>query len=174
MDGPSTRHLGPLRTARLAPNDPDRGIGAVAGNQIPPVPFHAGDSGHRHAVAVASPPAADDRRDDTGLDQMFDAAVGIDEIVGIDHTEVAGQVGLPSFIFPARLKHALIGIGSADDLHHGESLGLAVGGQFLEAFPGHAIAQVLPPGVGQPQKWGAVGVLEMTFVPGHTEKAMLE
>lgn len=49
-----------------------------------------------------------------------------------------------------------------------------VGGQFLKTLPGHPLAQALPPRISQPEERGAIGMLEMPFVPGHSEKAMFE
>ena len=57
VDGPHVpRHLGPGgRVARFAGNHPHRGIGAVAGDQVPPVPLDAGDAAIRIELQSGRP-----------------------------------------------------------------------------------------------------------------------
>src|SRR5690348_15071093 len=87
-------HLAPRALAPLgafinfASQDPDGGVGAIPRHQIAPVPLDAGDSGHLHAVTVASPPTADDRRDDPGINQMLEAPVGVVEIGGVNPAKI--------------------------------------------------------------------------------------
>jgi len=165
-------HLGPFRPTRFPANDPDRGIGAVARDQVPPVPLEAPDPSHLHGVAVRSTPAADNRRHQARIDQVLESAVGVLEVGGVHPGEVPGQVRLAAFVLPARLHHPFVGVRPADDLDDVESLGLAIGREFLKPFPGHPFAEVLPPRVAEPQERGAVDVLEVAMVFRDSKRAV--
>jgi hypothetical protein len=93
--------------------------------------------------------------------------------VGHD-AHVLRQIQLSALILQTGREEILVGIVSADDLHHGKALGLAVGCQFLKAFPGHALAQVFPSRVAEPEERRTIGVFEMTLVFGHAQRAMFE
>ena len=101
---------------------------------------------------------------------MLQAAIGKIEVRGVEHPVILRQVRLSALIFPARLEETLVGVVPADDLHHVEPLGAAVGRQFLEAFPGEPLAEALPPRIAQPEERRAIGVLEVPSAgAGHDE-----
>jgi len=100
------------------------------------------------------------------------ATVRVAEVCRVDDAEVARLVGLPALVLPARLEGPLVRVRAADYLDEREALGLAVGGQFLEALPGQALAQALPPGVAEPEEGRAVGVDEVAAVRAHPQRAV--
>jgi hypothetical protein len=75
---------------------------------------------------------------------------------------------------PPRLEHGFVGVGAAHDLDGREALGPAVGGKFLKTLPGHPLAEIFPPGVGQPEERRAVGVFEMSVIVGDADRPVPE
>ena len=127
-------HFGPISLSpfraetNFTRQNPDHPIGSVTRDQITPVPLEIGSPESLHAVAITPPPCADNRWHKSGVHEMFDPPVRGLKILRIDHTHILRQVWLTAFILQAWLEEIFIGIRSADNLHHGESLGLAVCG----------------------------------------------
>ena len=171
-------HLGPWSLApfavvvQLPGQDPHDRIGAVAGDQVAPMPLEPVDPGNLHRIAVAPSPGAHDRRDHSGIDQVQQPSVGEVPVVRIELFVVPGVIGHSAFIFPHRFEGSLVRIRSGDDLHDGKSLLLPVRRQFLEAIPSQPLGQALPPGVTQPQERRAVSVLKVAPVLADCKLAM--
>ena len=134
IDAPEIgRHFGPWAMPRLCffrnltSQDPHHRIGAVARNQVAPVPLEVDSSEFLHAVAVASSPRTDNRRHDSGVREMLEPPVRIVKVLGIDHAHVLRQVRLSALILQTGREEVFVRIRSADNLHHGKAFGLAVG-----------------------------------------------
>jgi hypothetical protein len=128
------------------------------------VPLQASRADRLHAVAVSTTPGPHNRRSNARVHQMFQATISAVEILWIHPVELDGFVREPALIREPRFEKPLLGIGSTNDLHHVEALGLPIGGQFLKTLPGHSLAQILPPRVAQPEERCAVRVLEMPVI----------
>ena len=120
--------------------------------------------GQRHAIAVSTSPSAHNCGRDSRLDEACDAAVRVIEVLRVHRLETPGRVRKSALILPAFFEISLVGVRSTDDLHHAESLGLAVCRKFLESLPGLPFRQTLPPGVSHPEERRPVSMCEVALV----------
>ena len=156
----------------FAGKDPEDRIRSIAAHEVTPVALQALKPNRLHAIAIPTPPGADDHRRETALDEVLDAAVGVVKILGIHLFKLHRLVGQAALIRHACLKETLVGIRPANDLDGIESLLLAIGGEFLKSLPCHPLAEVLPPGISQPKKRRAVRVREGVLVLRYSHRPM--
>ena len=153
---------------------PEHRIGAVARHQIPPVPLQTGRSNRLHAVAVPTPPGANNRRSNPRVHEMLQAPIRVVKIPRIDPVELDGFVWKAALVREPRFEKPFIGIWPAHNLDDGEALRLPVRREFLKAFPGHPLAQILPPRIAKPEERRVVGVREMPLILGHGNRPVLQ
>ena len=156
----------------LTCQNPKNRIRSIAGHEVTPVALQALKPNRLHAIAIPTPPGADDHRRETALHEVLDAAVREIEIRGIHILEFHRLVGQTALVRHARLEETLVGIRPANDLDGSETLLLAIGGKFLKSLPSHPLAEVLPPSIGQPKKRRSVRVREGSLVLRYPHRAV--
>jgi hypothetical protein len=129
--------------------------------------FHSLDPEPRQMIS----PCADDAWHQATVAQILNAFVRGIEVLGID-ARIIGRPWKPAFTKPALIERRHVRVESGDNLHCIETFGDAVRCELLKLIPMQPSREPHPPGIGQPEKWRAIGVLQMTLIRRYFDRTV--